>query len=167
MSTVFVTLCDSGYFYRARQTIKDLRTRGAWLGDIVLITVDFTPDADFLASNNVRAVSFPRFDMTAYVEKIRATPFTRPTDDGRELKKVVQWEKLHTFEPYFNKWERVIWLDAGLRILDNVKYILEVDWRGKFVCHDDTHERSHRFSAALQIEKHPTVLAELQTNYNV
>lgn len=167
MSTVFVTLCDSSYFTRARQTIKDLRTRGGWNGDIVLITVDFQPDNDYLSLNNIRTVSFPRFDVTAYVEKIRAAPFSVPTNDGRELKKLAQWEKLHAFDPYFNTWERVIWVDAGLRILDDVKYILEVDWRGRFVCPDDTYEKSHRFNAALEMVKHPAVLVELQTKYNI
>lgn len=167
MSTVFVTLCDKGYFHRAQQTVKDLRTRGKWDGAIVLITVDFVPDSDYLISNNVRVICFPRFNTSAYVDKIRASPFTVPTNDGRELKKLAQWEKLHAFDPYFNAWERVVWVDAGLRILDDVKYILEVDWRGKFVCPDDTAGKSHRFDAALEMVKQPAALAELQTKYDV
>jgi hypothetical protein len=120
MSTAFVTLCDAGYFPRAHQTIKDLRTRGGWLGDIVLIAVDFVPSADFLSSYKVESVSFPRFDISAYVEKLRAKPFSCPTDDGREYKKLTQWEKLHVFDPFFKRWERIVWLDAGLRVLDSV-----------------------------------------------
>lgn len=167
MSTVFVTLCDSGYFFRAQQTIKDLRTRGKWTGSIVLIGVDFRPDDGYLTTNNVTYICFPRFDLTAYVEKLRAAPFTVPTNDGRELKKLAQWEKLHAFEPYFDVWERVIWVDAGLRILDDVKYILEVDWRGKFVCPDDTAGKTHRFSTALEMVKQPSAIASLQTKYNI
>jgi hypothetical protein len=167
MSTVFVTLCDEGYFWRARQTIKDLRTRGAWGGDIVLICVDFMPDHAYLTSNKVTAVTFPRFDLSAYVEKIRAAPFTVPTNDGRETKKLAQWEKLHAFAPFFDAWERVVWVDAGHRVLDDVKYILTVDWRGKFVCPDDTYGKDHRFNAALEMTKQPAAIAELQTKYDV
>jgi hypothetical protein len=167
MSTVFVTLCDAGYFDKAAQTIKDLRTRGNWAGKIVLICIDFLPSLTW-GDSNIERLQFPKnLDLTEYVEKIRASPFTVPTNDGRELKKLTQWEKLRAFDEYFDSWERVIWVDAGLRVLDDVKYILEVDWRGKFVCPDDTYGKTHRFNAALEMVKQPAAISELQTKYNV
>jgi hypothetical protein len=40
-TTVVVLLTDTHYFKKAKNTIIDLRTRGKWNGEIVLITVDF------------------------------------------------------------------------------------------------------------------------------
>ena len=48
--------------------------------------------------------------------------------------KLTQWEKIHVFDEFFIKWKRVIYLDSGLRVLDNVKYLLELDYIGKFLC---------------------------------
>ena len=45
--TVVVTLTDENYFNRAKRTILDVRTKGKWTGDIVLITVGFNPSKNF------------------------------------------------------------------------------------------------------------------------
>ena len=167
MSTVFVTLCDPGYFSRAKQTIKDLRSRGNWAGDIVLIGVDCAPPPEFLTEFRVETVSFPRFDVSSYVDKMRQKPLSVPTNDGREIHKTTQWEKLHVFEPYFKRWERVVWVDAGLRILEDVKYFLELPWRGKFLCPDDCKGKDYRFEIALEMKNWPDAIKAIQEKYHV
>lgn len=161
-STVFVTLCDAPYFYKAHQTIKDLRTRGVWAGSIVLIVVDFTPPTDFLEKYAVTTMSFPRFDLTAYLEKIRAKPFSVPTNDGRELKKTTQWEKLHAFDPYFQQWSRQIWVDAGMRVLEDVRFLLEVPWENTFTAPPENYD----FGQALETKNWPHELFEAQGKYD-
>ena len=42
--TVFVTLCDNGYKDRALRTVRDLRGRGGWKGDIVVMCVGHSFD---------------------------------------------------------------------------------------------------------------------------
>ena len=51
----------------------------------------------------------------------------------REIYKINQWEKLHIFDEYFKSWERVVYLDAGLRVLDDVKWLLELDYKNKLL----------------------------------
>jgi hypothetical protein len=167
MSTAFVTLANPPYFIRAKQTIKDLRTRGKWLGPVVLISVECDVPEDFVAEYNVTVVSFPRFDVTEYVAKMREKPLTVPTHDRRETEKTVQWEKLHVFEPYFKKWERIVWLDAGLRVLDSVAPLLSLDWRGRFLAPDDTVGKTDRFSVAVELVNWPEALTAVQTKYGV
>jgi hypothetical protein len=57
--------------------------------------------------------------------------------DGRELSKLHQWEKIHVFDEHFKQWKRVIYMDAGLRVLDQIDYLLELDYKGKFLCPND------------------------------
>ena len=38
-NTVFVLVTDDAYLFRAKKTIQDLRSRGMWLGDIVVINI--------------------------------------------------------------------------------------------------------------------------------
>jgi hypothetical protein len=160
-STVFVTLCDEPYFRKAHQSIKDIRTRGLWTGDLVLITVDFTPPPDFLETYAVTTVQFPRIDLTAYLDKIRSRPFSAPTDDRRELTKTTQWEKLHAFNPYFDSWNRVVWIDAGMRVLQPVTELLNVPWEGSFTA---PHEW-YAFEKAIETKNWPTELCEAQGKY--
>ena len=167
MSTVFVTLCDPPYLYRVVQTVKDLRGRGGWKGDIVLIAVDFEPDTSFLETYNVKTVSFPRFDLTAYLDRIKEKRFSCPTNDGRELTKTTQWEKLHAFEPYFSQWDRVVFIDAGLRVLNSIAPLLDLEWKERFLSPDDTYRKSYRFSIALELENWPTDLESAIDEFSV
>ena len=137
MATVFVTLCDKAYFSRATQTIRDLRGVGQWTGDVVLIAVDFSPNSAWQQEYSVRLVSFPRVSTTSFLEALRETPLDPPTCDRREFEKLTQWEKLHVFDPFFGAWDRVVFLDAGLRVLDTVELLLALPWQGRVLAPDD------------------------------
>ena len=132
---VFVLVTDLLYFNKAKRTINDLRSKGNWKGDIVLITIDFELNANFKDFYNVIEVKFPSIDKTVLLQKIGINGFSN--SDKRELNKLNQWEKLHVFDDYFMKWNRVVFLDAGLRVLDDVKYLLELDYKGKFLAPTD------------------------------
>jgi hypothetical protein len=134
MNYTFVTLTDENYFYKAKQTIYDLRTRGKWYGSIVCICVDFSLPDNFKEEYNITQISFPKINKKELVDKI-GTNF--PNWDGREFNKLNQWEKLHVFDDYFLQWKYVIFMDAGLRVLDSVKYLLNLDCKNKFLAPND------------------------------
>ena len=143
-NTVFALVTDKSYFYKVIVTINDLRTAGAWSGDIVLVTIDF--DLDELDQNykqkyNIIEVKFPLIDKTLLLEKIGPNGFIN--SDKRELHKLNQWEKLHIFDDYFSKWNRVVYLDAGLRVLDDIKYLLELDYTDKILAPNDASPNFH------------------------
>jgi len=123
--TVFALVTDKLYFNKATTTINDVRSVGKWSGDIVLITIDFELDDNYKEKYNLIDIRFPLIDKTILLEKIGPNGFSN--SDKRELNKLNQWEKLHVFDDYFLNWERVVFLDAGLRVLDNVRYLLELD----------------------------------------
>jgi hypothetical protein len=135
-NSVFVSLTDEMYFPRLKQTIKDLRetTRGAWNGDIVVICVHFLLPEDFKTKFNIQEVSFAEIEKIEMLSKIK----DRFEDgDGREFNKLNQWEKLHVFDEYFLAWDKVVFLDAGLRILDSVQYLLDLECDGLFLAPND------------------------------
>jgi hypothetical protein len=133
-NTAFVLLTDIGYFNRAKRTIIDLRSKGNWRGDIVLITIDFNLNNNFKNFYNIIEIKFDKIDKSELLKKI-GKGFS--DGDGRELTKLNQWEKLHVFDKYFMKWNRIVFLDAGLRILDDVKYLLELDYKNKILAPKD------------------------------
>jgi len=135
MSTAFALITDRLYLGKAEQTIKDLRTRGKWEGTVVLATIDFDLPDDFKAKYNVIETRFEPIDKTALLEKIGPSGFSN--SDKREIHKLNQWEKLHIFDEYFAQWSRIVFLDAGMRILDTVDHLLELDYRYRFLAPND------------------------------
>jgi len=134
--TVFTLVTDLNYFNKARRTIIDLRTKGNWHGDIVLITLNFDLNTNFKDYYNVTEKKFTQIDKSILLFKIGESGFV-DTTDKREVNKLNQWEKLHVFDDYFSKWSRVVFLDAGLRVLDDVKYLLEIDYKNKILAPKD------------------------------
>ena len=59
MRTVFVLVTDERYFDRARRTLIDLRTRGQWAGEVVMIPVGFRLNKNFRDFYRITEVIFP------------------------------------------------------------------------------------------------------------
>jgi len=138
-TTVFVLVTDDKYLYRAKKTIIDLRSRGGWKGDIVLINIGIVEiNKNFMDFYDILEKRFPIVEeKISLINKLHYTPFL-DTIDGREILKINQWEKLHVMDPYFKHWNRVVFLDSGLRVLDNVyDSLLSLDYKGKFLAPDD------------------------------
>jgi hypothetical protein len=135
ITTVFVLVTDVLYFNKACVTIKDLKTIGNWHGDIVLITIDFELEESYKSSQNIIEKKFPLIDKTDLLNEIGPNGFSN--SDKREIYKLNQWEKLHVFDDYFLQWDRVVFLDAGLRVLDDVKFLLEFDYNNSILAPND------------------------------
>lgn len=131
--TVFVTLTDEKYYPKAVSTINSLRGPGGWAGDIVLLCVDFLPDHP---PSQVILHGLSHIDHTPLFECWKEYPI-RPMADRRHQEKVYQWDKLQVFSEYFKQWDRVVFLDAGLRVCNSVTPLLALDWQGKLLAQDD------------------------------
>lgn len=164
MSTAFVTLCDKEYYSRSLQTINELRTNGEWTGDIVLIAVDFNPEQ--LPGVEIYNVSHINTD--ALIEQHKAFPiYVDAENDLRHFRKLYQWDKFHVFKPYFRRWERIVFLDAGHRVFNSVAPLLELDWRGKFLAPDDSdlHDNGKRFKGQMDFKANPVATEQLFSEY--
>jgi hypothetical protein len=155
---------DLNYFNKARRTIIDLRSKGNWHGDIVLITLNFDLNTNFKDFYNVTEKKFTQIDKSILLFKIGQTGFV-DTTDKREINKLNQWEKLHIFDDYFSKWSRVVFLDAGLRLLDDVKYLLEIDYKNKILAPKDGKLYDDQsFNCQLSYDK-PELIDSLKSEY--
>ena len=123
-TAVVVVLTDQNYFPRAITTVRDIRDRGQWRGDLVVIPIGFDLPGDFVALYRVLEKKFSKIDLSEMYEKIGEQGFDGT--DHRELNKQTQWEKIHVFDPWFSQWERVIYFDAGFRIVDHIEYLLDI-----------------------------------------
>jgi len=150
--TTFALVTDNAYFKKAKKTIVDLRSRGNWKGPIILITIDFDLNTNFKEFYNIIEVKFSEINKTYLLEKIGSSGFSN--SDKRELTKLNQWEKLHIFDDYFKQWQRVVFLDAGLRVLDDVSYLLSLDYKNKILAPTDgKHSAYNEFKCQLSYDK--------------
>ena len=133
--TVFALVTDMKYLPKAKRTIIDLRSKGNWRGPITLITIDFDLNDNFADFYNITEVKFDTIDKTQMLQKIGENGFS--DGDKRELNKLNQWEKLHIFDDFFTQWNRVVYIDAGLRILDDISYLLELEYKGCILAPQD------------------------------
>ena len=140
--TTFALVTDINYLHKAKQTISDLRIKGKWLGDICLLTIDFNLDDNFKDYYNVIEVKKQPIDKQKLIDLYPVGGFSG-TGEGREMTLPNQWEKLQIFDDYFRKWKRVIFVDAGMRIVDSVKYLLELDYEGHILLHYEEKTKFH------------------------
>lgn len=149
MSTVFVTLCDnSDYYRRAKRTIAEIQNVGGWTGDIVLMAIDFDPEP----IPGVLIHRIPHMSLDKLLESYEKYPLTHSHDD-RWKTKLYQWDKLQVFTDFFRTWERVIFLDAGMRVIASLQPLLDLEWRGALLGPDDTeHPASNGMKFKPQVE---------------
>ena len=164
-ATTFVIVSDQQYFPRAKKTIQDLRAAGCWQGSIVYISVGFNLPANFRDFYRITEKKFPEIDKSHLLSVIGAG---YSNSDGRETKKLTQWEKLHVFDDYFRSWKRVAFLDAGLRVLGSVKALLDLDYHGAILCPDTNYTEEKRrgnvFSSQI-VPDHPELRNALLEEY--
>ena len=164
--TVCVVLSDKYYKNKVMTTINDLRTVGNWKGTIIHINIGYNLDIEFKYLNNVKEIDFPLIDKTNLLEKIGKDGFKN--SDKREINKLTQWEKFHVFDDYFKKWSRVIYFDAGLRIFDDIKCLLNLDYKNKIVAPDDCYNSSNIFKQQIVFDnqEYINIFQNDYSNYN-
>lgn len=166
MTNAIVTLCDENYFGKAIQTIRDIRGIGQWSGDLVLISVGFTPPQDLCEKYGVQTVQFPNIPIQSLIDYYKANPLSIATLDARETKKGTQWEKLHVFDVYFRQWDCVLFMDAGLRVLDSVDAFFSLNWKGRIMALDDTwNDPNKKFRCQVEMTNNPSAVEALISTY--
>ena len=155
-----MSLTDRGYFHKARNTIRDLRTYGKWTGTIVLIVVDFMPTFEEIASFGPNFVCFPvsHIDHATLWETWKKHPI-RSQADNSQYTKFYQWDKFYVFTHFFKTWKRVVFLDAGTRVCRPVEPLLRLDFVGKFLSPDDSdpYDNGNRLAVQFDFDTNPAV----------
>lgn len=163
-NTAFVTLTDRGYFHKARQTIRDLRTYGQWNGTIVLLVVDFMPTLEETAGFGMNCMIIPveHLDHKALWEIWKTHPI-RHQFDNSQYKKFYQWDKFYVFHPMFKTWKRIIFLDAGSRVCRPVAPLLELNYKGAFIAPDDSdpYDNGNRLVVQFDLDTNPSATQHL------
>jgi hypothetical protein len=161
-----VTYTDSNYLYRAKKTIEDIRINGQFFGDLVVITDGlFQIDPRYILRMNLTVKEYPDIDTSQLIPKILHHPFN--DTDGRELKKLKQWNKFYVFDTFFKQWDFVLFVDAGLRIFDKIDFFYPQFREDSIVAMDDGHpEFTKKFTSQIELSNTP-IVDKLRSIYDI
>lgn len=164
---VVVTLTDQGYYSKAKRTIMDIRSRGEWREEIVLITIGFDAHINFLDYYDVTPLRMEHIDTSGLLKAYETHPLL-PTSDHREIKKLTQWDKFYVFHEYFKKWDRVIFLDAGLRVFHPIEHLARIPCDGLILAPDDAppYDLTKRFGGIIETNRNLQVVERLFEEYS-
>jgi hypothetical protein len=167
VKTVVVTLTDRDYYPRAKRTIIDIRTRGKWSGELVLITIGFHPSKNFLDYYQVTKKYYDPISTSYLLEQYEKYPL-KTVEDNRHLLKLAQWNKFYVFDDWFSQWRRVIFMDAGLRVFDSMEYLLELPFEGKLYAPDDlpSYDTQQGFERIMELSANPPAAELLLQEYS-
>jgi hypothetical protein len=146
-----VTYTDSSYFPRAMRTIEEIRTKGKYYGDLVVMTDgNFEIAKRYIQQMNIIIKEYPDIDVSNLLEKIKQHPFVN--SDKREYTKTKQWNKLYVFDTFFKQWDYVLFVDAGLRIFDNIENFYPEFRINSLVAMDDGHpDFTKKFNCQIEL----------------
>ena len=138
---VVVLVCNKLYFEKLKVTLNQLRTIGKWVGDIVLIHGDdiLISDTTSLKEGRLITDSFllPEFDTSQIVNNRRLYNITG--SDGRIFTKCFQYHKIYVFSSFMKKWEKILYIDTGMIIVDDINIFFTLDTSNSILAHSDAY----------------------------
>jgi len=126
-----LAVCVVGnYLYLKRNLnrfINQVRNKGEYKGDILVLTARFTPTFLLKLSNkkNVKYLKFNRvkFDKTTEKSLKAINTLGQP---NRHIYKNFQWHKLHLFDPVLKHWDYIFYIDINMTIHKNINPIFKI-----------------------------------------
>tara|TARA_Y100000389_G_scaffold204655_1_gene258620 strand:- start:10769 stop:11518 length:750 start_codon:yes stop_codon:yes gene_type:complete len=131
MKEVCCFICNQKYLQKFLTTYNNLRNNGKYNGDVLLIVGNDLKDykKEGLIVKYFPDIEFPKetYDSLTKVK----------TCDGRNINKYFQWHKLYIFDVYLKQWDVVFYIDAGMKIMNDIRPILNSFKKEKLLAHDD------------------------------
>jgi len=139
MNDCIVFVSNAGFIDKFCATYESLRVIGEWKGDVCLIVGDDV-NVDRLREHPILKIPldilyFPDIKFTDITER-----FIEITNRecGKVGSKLFQYHKFHLFQDYFRKWDRILYLDVGMKIFQPVAPIFSLCKPGNILAHSDS-----------------------------
>lgn len=136
-----VLVCNKLYFQKLKVTLNQLKNIGKWKGDVVLIHGDDILPEDIinLKENRLITDSFlvPEFDTSQIINNRRLHNISG--SDGRIFTKCFQYHKIYVFSKFMKKWEKILYIDTGMVILDDINIFFTLDTSNSILAHSDAY----------------------------
>jgi len=125
------------YLKRCVRTILELRLFGGYRGDIVVIVGDdLKKYVELLETIPLQLLIkyFPDIERSGQISQIMG----RAGSSGTEITKGFQYHKLYLFHVWLKNWDRVLYIDSGMRIFNKIQPILDLKTDESLIAHSDS-----------------------------
>jgi hypothetical protein len=127
---------NAAYLSRALKTILEVRVFGRFQGDIVLMVGDDLLHAlPVLRRSLLRIIPIHRkdLDLTNHLDQLRGGIGL----GGPEFSKTFQYHKFYCFDVALRRWNRILYIDAGMRVNNPIRSLLKLECEGALLAHSD------------------------------
>jgi hypothetical protein len=172
MTVVLALFCNNGYLNKCLTTLNDIRTRGEYHGDIVFFYDQELEDTNLHELNIIKNTyncilkKFPTMDLSIPIQVLdKAIHKKYP---ARE--RIFQHFKYNVFQTFFKQWNRVLYIDCGIRIYDNLERVLKLDCTNKLLAHQNAYPYYQDWDTLefqFELRNEIDIAKELTTNYNL
>lgn len=140
---VFVT--DRAFKDKFEKTVDMLKKTGKWTGDILLI---HSPDMDDTMINDYKkrriithnhCCSLIDTSNIVAQRKKYGVVSPDPPNNQRIYKKLFQYHKIYIFSTFLKQWDRVLYIDSGMKIFGDINRIFKIDPKDKLLAHSDAY----------------------------
>ena len=170
MKQLITLCCNKPYLSKALHTIHQVRTVGKYYGDIVFFHCDDLLNNDSLnlmkEYYNVQIKYFPNID-TSYVMEVlkRAKELDYPAKE-----KIFQFNKFHTFDVFFKQWDRILYLDSGIYVYNDIQRMFNLDCTNSLMAHSNPYPQYYglwKLDHEFQLRNEPEIAEKLKNNFDL
>jgi len=172
MKQVIILMCNSKQIMRAAKTIHELRVNGRYIDDIVLFfDEDIEPYLykleELKSVYNLILKKFPKIDSSTYLTVLERAKF----DWGYDAKnKLFILHKFYVFDVYFKQWDKVLYIDAGMHIYNNIYRILNLDCKDVLLAHSNSYPYNYfrwNLDHQFNLTNEPDIVKKLYNNFDM
>lgn len=158
--TAIVFVCNLAYKNQFERSIETLRTTGKYTGDVVLIVGDDMRD---YTHQNVIVLWCHEIDFGDDFRRINSGI----NADGRHIHKKFQWHKLHVFNTFFKRYNGILYIDCGMKIVDDVAPLLGlISDKVSFIARSDAYN-DYIWTLKDQFDQQHPLFTRLQQEYEL
>jgi lipopolysaccharide biosynthesis glycosyltransferase len=173
MKEVIVLMCNAPQIDRAAKTIHQIRNHGQYHGDIVLFFDEDLPRLEpnklefYKEKYNLILKQFPTINISKYVDTLSKgkNEWGYPAHC-----KLFTIHKFYLFDVYFKGWDKVFYIDAGMRIYNDLNRILELDCSGTLFAHSNSYPCNYfkwKLNHQFNLNNEPEIVKKLYENFDM
>ena len=162
-----VLVSNNKYFFKAKNTIKDIRNIGEYNGDLVFVYGDDISknQLEELQTYHVIPKYFKDIDLREVLNKLNTRPY-KGLD--RKLGKMFCFHKFYLFDLYFKKWRKIFYLDCGMNIYKPIEPFFHINCDNKVLANSDSQPK-YKWKLNIQFNQnsYPEIYQKLSQNFEL
>lgn len=162
-----VIVSNNNYFDKALNTIKNIREIGQWSGDLVFVYGNDISKTQLESLQDYHII--PKYFKDIYLDDIVKKLKNKPYKGlDRKLGKLFCFHKFHLFTNYFKFWNKIFYIDCGMRIFKPINSFFDIDCGGNLLANSDAQPKYRwKLKGQFNSGEYPDIYQTLESNFKL